>query len=49
VRNAQLEERVINEVAKVLHRDRWDLFVQLDSLFEDIAADGTARLERSRV
>jgi hypothetical protein len=49
VRNAQLEERVINEAAKVLRRDRWDLFVELDSLFEDIAADGTARLERSRV
>jgi hypothetical protein len=49
VRNAQLEERVINEAAKALNRDRWDLFVQLDSLFEDIAADGAARLERSRV
>jgi hypothetical protein len=49
VRNAQLEERVINEAAKALKRDRWDLFVQLDSVFEDIAADGAARLERSRV
>jgi hypothetical protein len=49
VRNAQLEERVINEIAKALDRDRWDLFVQLDSLFEEIAADGSARLERSRV
>jgi hypothetical protein len=49
VRSAQLEERVINEVAKALNRDRWDLFVQLDSLFEDVAADGAARLERSRV
>jgi hypothetical protein len=49
VRNAPLEERVINEAAKALNRDRWDLFVQLDSLFEDIAADGAARLERSRV
>ena len=49
VRNAQLEERVISEVAKALERDRWDLFVQLDSLFEEIAADGAARLERSRV
>jgi hypothetical protein len=49
VRNAQLEERVINEAAKALQRDRWDLFVRLDGLFEDIAADGAARLERSRV
>jgi hypothetical protein len=49
VRIAHLEERVINEAAKALDRDRWDLFVQLDSLFEEIAADGAARLERSRV
>jgi hypothetical protein len=49
VRNPQLEERVINDAAKALHRDRWDLFVQLDSLFEEVAADGAARLERSRV
>jgi hypothetical protein len=49
VRNVDLEERVINEVAMVLARDRWDLFVQLDSLFEAVAADGGARLERSRV
>jgi HD domain len=49
VRNAPLEERVINEAAKALQRDRWDLFVQMDSLFEEVAADGAARLERSRV
>jgi len=49
VRNAQLEERVIDEAAKALDRDRWDLFVQLDSLFEEVAADGAARLERSLV
>jgi hypothetical protein len=49
VRNAQLEERFIDEAAKALVRDRWDLFVQVDSVFEEIAADGAARLERSRV
>ena len=49
VRNAQLEERVINEAAKALHQEPWDLFVELDSLFEDIAADGAGRLERSRI
>jgi len=49
VRNAQLEERFINETAQAMDRDRWDLFVQLDSLFEEVAADGPARLERSRV
>lgn len=49
VRNAPLEERFINEAAKSVARDRWDLFVQLDSLFEEIAAEGVARLQRSRV
>lgn len=49
VRSTLLEERVINETAKALDRDRWDLFVELDSLFEEIAADGAARLERSHV
>jgi hypothetical protein len=49
VRNAKLEERVVDEVAKALKRERWDLFVQLDSVFEEVAADGAARLERSRV
>jgi hypothetical protein len=49
VRSTPLDERVINETAKALDRDRWDLFVELDSRFEEIAAEGAARLERSRV
>jgi HD domain len=49
VRNAQLEERVISEAVKALGRDRWELFVELDRQFEEIAAEGTVRLERSRV
>lgn len=49
VRNPALEERVIDGMATALRRDRWDLFVELDSLFEKIAAGGTSRLERSRV
>ena len=49
VRKLELEERVIDRVAASLKTDRWDAFVELDNLFETIAADGTARLERSRV
>jgi hypothetical protein len=49
VRNPELEERVIDGMATALRRDRWDLFVGLDSLFEEIAASGVSRLERSRV
>ncbi|MEP7050428.1 MAG: phosphohydrolase, partial [Pseudomonadota bacterium] len=49
VRKSDLEQRVIDEIASTLQRDRWDLFVELDGIFEDIAADGADRLERSRV
>jgi hypothetical protein len=47
VRKPALEERVIDSAAELLGRTRWDLFVELDSLFEQIAADGSKRLEQS--
>jgi HD domain len=47
VRNAELERAVIERVAAVLGKDVWDLFVDLDSCFEEIAATGSERLERS--
>ena len=49
VRVPELEERVIDEVARMLGSDRWALFTDLDSLFERIAAAGHDRLARSRV
>jgi hypothetical protein len=49
VRDSELEERVTDLVASNLVIDRWELFVELDTAFEDIAGDGTDRLERSRV
>lgn len=48
VRKQELEQLVIDTVAEALQKDRWDLFLRLDTTFEDIAAEGTARLERSR-
>jgi HD superfamily phosphodiesterase len=48
VRKSELEERVIDAVAAALAKDRFSSFVELDTLFEDIAADGPSRLERSR-
>jgi len=48
VRNEPLEQRVIDAVSSVLGKDRWDLFMQLDTAFEEVAAGGTDRLERSR-
>ena len=47
VRVPQLEDRVISEASARANRERWDLFVALDSAFEAIAADGDDRLARS--
>jgi hypothetical protein len=48
VRKRELEERVIDRVAASLGTDRWSVFLELDTVFEEIAADGSQRLERSR-
>jgi len=47
-REAALELCVIDEVASRLGIDRWEMFGELDLVFEDIAADGAERLGRSR-
>ncbi len=47
VRNPRLEERCIDAVAAAVGKARWDVFIELDGSFEDIAADGQARLDRS--
>jgi len=44
----ELEERVINAAAEAVGRGRWDVFTELDGLFEEVAAAGQDRLERSR-
>jgi len=46
-RNETLERRVVEGVATRLGRPLWDVFVPLDTLFEDIAAGGAGRLARS--
>ena len=47
-REEALELCIIDEAARRLGVDRWDVFAQLDSVFEEIASGGTVRLERSR-
>ena len=49
VRNQELEELVISRVSDILRQDRWELFVTLDSVFEQIASRGNERLVRSQV
>jgi hypothetical protein len=46
-RNAQLEELLMEILATLCHRDYWELFVEMDSYFETIAAEGDSRLLRS--
>jgi hypothetical protein len=45
----ELEERVVDAVAAQLRKARWDVYQTLADGFDEIAADGSARLERSRV
>ena len=46
-RVTELEELVIGRAAAAAGRDRWDLFAQLDTVFESIAAGADGRLSRS--
>ena len=46
-REETLELCVIDDVAGRLGIGRWDVFATLDSVFEEIAAEGTVRLQRS--
>lgn len=48
-RHHELEDRLVSALASATHRERWEVFTELDPLFESIAADGDARLARSRV
>lgn len=48
VRVRALEESVIERAALMAKRDKWDMFVALDEVFEEIAAEGDRRLLRSR-
>jgi hypothetical protein len=47
VRVADLEERVIDALAIRLGKDRWDFYTRLTDAFDDVAASGPERLERS--
>jgi hypothetical protein len=46
-RDSALELIVIDEVAVRLETSRWDVFERLDSSFEQIAAQGAERIQRS--
>ncbi len=46
-RQEQLELKVIDSMAEKLGRDRWTIFQEMDVSFEQIAANGHDRLQRS--
>ena len=46
-RAEKLENMVIDKVAGLLKRDRWDLFIEMDNFFEEIASHGPERLMKS--
>ena len=48
-RENRLENIVIDRGAAILTRDRWEIFVELDSCFEEIAAAGDSRLRESQI
>jgi HD superfamily phosphodiesterase len=48
-RNNELENQVIGLAATMGGQDYWNVFVDLDSGFEQVAADGDRRLARSMV
>jgi len=46
-REQDLEARVLDTLAKSAGREPWEVFDQLDTICEQIAADGPSRLDRS--
>lgn len=46
-REETLELKVIDELAKIEGKERWDLYQELDACFEKIASSGHDRLQRS--
>jgi len=47
-RDSELEKRVIEEITQRSGMEFWDLFVELDTCFESIAANGALRLMRGQ-
>jgi hypothetical protein len=48
-RNVELESKLITAVTGISGRDYWEIFIDLDSGFELIAAGGDRRLDRSLI
>ena len=47
-RDSELEKRIADIITERTGRDKWEILIELDTLFESIAAEGSARLMRSQ-
>jgi hypothetical protein len=47
-RNEELEKRVVEKTVQLLAREPWNLFIEMDSHFESVAAGGLDRLLQSQ-
>ncbi len=48
-RNQDLENLVVKKLSKQYSKDYWELFMEMDACFEEIAEDGYSRLLRSQI
>lgn len=47
-RDSELEKRIGDIITERTGRDKWEILIELDTLFESIAAEGPERLMRSQ-
>jgi hypothetical protein len=45
-RDNLLELRLIDTIAEILGKTRWDIYIEMDKIFESIANNGLNRLKR---
>lgn len=46
-RHSKLEMRVVEHIAELLHKQKWEVFAHIDNEFEKIASNSDKRLSRS--
>ncbi len=45
----KLELKIVDKIAALMGKERWDIFLKLDDCFESVASSGSIRLERSKI
>jgi hypothetical protein len=47
-RAEKLELRIVDKIAALMGKERWDIFMEFDGCYESVASSGGKRLERSK-